>query len=95
MDELNCCGICCDGDYDDNFLLDGECSMEQNADGECGIVQRVSSFDAYSGPYEITPTQETQTLGTHGKLCNEDIVINPIPQNYGLITWNGYSIKVS
>ena len=28
-------------------------------------------------------------------LMNENIVVNPIPQNYGLISWNGPGIRVS
>lgn len=49
----------------------------------------------YSGGYIITPSDETQVLSTNGTILVEDVVINPIPQNYGLITWNGTSIVVS
>lgn len=49
----------------------------------------------YEGETEITPTQETQTLRTASLLMPVDIVINPIPQNYGLITWNGSTLTVS
>ena len=51
--------------------------------------------ETYEGPYEFTPTQETQTAQTANKVLLENIVINPIPQNYGLITWNGAVITVS
>jgi hypothetical protein len=51
--------------------------------------------EIYDGPYEFTPTQETQTVITAEKLLLENIVINPIPQNYGLITYNGSFITVS
>ena len=51
--------------------------------------------EIYDGPYEFTPTQETQTVSTAEKLLLENIVINPIPQNYGLITYNGAIITVS
>lgn len=51
--------------------------------------------ETYEGPYEFTPTQETQTAQTANKVLLENIVINPIPQNYGLITWNGSVITVS
>ena len=51
--------------------------------------------ETYEGPYEFTPTQETQTVQTADKVLLENIVINPIPQNYGLITWNGAVITVS
>ena len=49
----------------------------------------------YEGETEITPTQETQTLHTSGLLMPVDIVINPIPSNYGLISWSGRGILVS
>jgi len=49
----------------------------------------------YSGPYTVTPTQSTQTLSTQNKRTTSNITINPIPSNYGLITWNGSFLKVS
>lgn len=51
--------------------------------------------EIYDGPYEFTPTQETQTVSTAEKLLLDNIVINPIPQNYGLVTYNGSIITVS
>ena len=51
--------------------------------------------EIYDGPYEFTPSQETQTVSTADKLLLENIVINPIPQNYGLVTYNGAIITVS
>lgn len=49
----------------------------------------------YTRAYEVTPTQETQTLPTEGLMMSHDVVINPIPSNYGLITWNGSTLTVS
>lgn len=51
--------------------------------------------EEYTGETVVTPTQETQTLRTAQLLMPVDIVINPIPQNYGLITWNGSTLTVS
>ena len=51
--------------------------------------------DQYSGPCEATPTTSTQTLQTSGLLVPDNITINPIPSNYGLITWNGSTLTVS
>ena len=51
--------------------------------------------DAYQGPYTATPTEETQTLQTHGLMMDHDVTINPIPTNYGRITWNGSVLTVS
>ena len=50
---------------------------------------------AYTRAYEVTPSQETQTLPTQGLMMSHDVVINPIPSNYGLITWNGSTLTVS
>lgn len=49
----------------------------------------------YDGTYTVTPSAETQILDTRGKLMQEQVVIGPIPQNYGLITYNGNIITVS
>lgn len=51
--------------------------------------------DWYDGPYEFTPTQETQTVEIAQKAAYQNITINPIPWNYGLITWDGSALTVS
>lgn len=50
---------------------------------------------AYTRAYEVTPSNERQTLPTEGLMMSHDVVINPIPSNYGLITWNGSTLTVS
>ena len=60
---------------------------------EAEIVQRMA--DPFDGPYEYTPTQETQTIPILGKTARDNITINSIPNNYGLITYNGSIITVS
>ncbi len=59
------------------------------------IKIRSGDYDRYEGPYEFIPTEETQTVECENMLTTENIVINPIPNNYGLITWNGSIITVS
>lgn len=54
-----------------------------------------SVFPDYEGEYHFTPGQETQTLETRNRVLRERIVIDPIPRNYGLITYNGRTITVS
>lgn len=49
----------------------------------------------YDGPCEVTPTDEVQELNTAEKVLLSNIIINPIPSNYGLITWNGAVLTVS
>lgn len=49
----------------------------------------------YQGAYEVTPTEATQTLPTEGLMMIHDVKVKPIPNNYGLITWNGSVLTVS
>ena len=60
-----------------------------------GAAYEMREGEIYDGPYEFTPTQETQYAPSEGKVLLEDIVINHIPNNYGLITYNGAIITVS
>lgn len=49
----------------------------------------------YGGPYEVTPSADTQVLATASCALDGDITVYPIPSNYGLITWNGSVLTVS
>lgn len=49
----------------------------------------------FQGDYEYTPSGETQTIEIEGLRATRNIIINPIPNNYGLITWNGSTLTVS
>ena len=51
--------------------------------------------DPYTGDYVITPTAETQVLETRNLRMTDNVTVNPIPSNYGLITWNGAVLTVS
>lgn len=50
--------------------------------------------DYYDGPYEFTPTQQEQTIPIQGKMATSNITINPIPPNYGRISWDGRRLTV-
>lgn len=54
-----------------------------------------SSIPDYDGDYDIIPTGEAQVLQTKNCRMTENVTVNPIPSNYGLITWNGSIITVS
>ena len=43
----------------------------------------------------MTPGAEEQVLETNGKRMTGDVVVGPIPQNYGLVEWNGAYIRIS
>lgn len=59
------------------------------------VAGYTSDVDYYTGPYEYTPTQEEQTIPIQGQMATRNITINPIPSNYGLITWDGKTLTVS
>lgn len=60
-----------------------------------GAAYQMREGEIYDGEYVFTPTQETQVVPTADKLLLDNITINPIPQNYGLITYNGAFIRVT
>lgn len=49
----------------------------------------------YDGSYEVTPSSQTQVIPMEGMRARHDVTVNPIPSNYGLITWNGSTLTVS
>ena len=62
---------------------------------EIGAEYSVVPTEEYTGEYEFTPSEDTQTITIEGKTASQDIVIQPIPSNYGLITWDGRTLTVS
>ncbi len=60
-----------------------------------GASYSMSDSDPFTGAYEYTPSQQAQTIPIENMRATQDIVINPIPSNYGLITWDGSTITVS
>ena len=59
------------------------------------IYDGASATDEYFGPYTVTPAETEQVLRTAQKIASRDITINPIPSNYGRITWDGSVLTVS
>lgn len=59
---------------------------------ETGIVEM---GELYDGPYSVTPSEEAQTLSTTGLNMEQDIVIAPIPNNYGLVTRAGANLTIT
>ena len=70
-------------DDGEEFGLDLEANIE------------VVGGDPYTGTYTVTPSTQTQTLQTASLFMASNVTINPIPSNYGLITWNGSALTVS
>ena len=86
------------GELIGNLKSSGQLSGFLNAQkGISGLltIPSVVGVEVYAGPYEFTPTEDTQTVAISHKMATENIVINPIPYNYGLVTWNGSTLTVS
>lgn len=65
--------------FDDGFQVD---------------YSQMHKADDYTGEYTFTPSNETQTIETADKTLTQNIIINPIPSNYGLIEWDGQTLTV-
>ena len=85
-----------DGEIYLNLQMDGELEMGLQMDGEMGVTTRIREYSTpiYDGETEITPSEETQILQTADKTALENIVINPIPANYGRIIYDGAHLRV-
>lgn len=49
----------------------------------------------YEGSYVVTPTRNQQVLYTADRRLLHNVIINPIPSNYGLVEWNGSALRIS
>lgn len=85
-----------DGEMYLNLQMDGELEMDLQMDGEMGVTTRIREYSTpiYDGETEITPSEETQILQTADKTALENIVINPIPANYGRIIYDGAHLRI-
>lgn len=80
--------------YDETLPMDVT-SSEETFSMDIGAEYAIASVDQYEGSYEFTPSEQAQTISISGEMATRDIVVNPIPNNYGLITYNGTTITVS
>ena len=56
---------------------------------------RAVQLPAYPGPYIVMPGPEAQVLQTSGLRMTGDVTVAPVPNNYGLIEWNGSRLRIS
>lgn len=75
--------------------LAGDLAAVETIQASLNVPEIITPGGTYAGPYTVTPTQETQTLQTSNMMMSDDVTINPIPSNYGLITWDGATLTVS
>lgn len=69
-------------------------NIESFAVGLATAIQIVTG-EHYHGTSEVTPCDHDVVLETAGLFMDEPITIHAIPDNYGLITWDGRTITVS
>ena len=74
--------------------LQGALSGQNGIEGHLTIPNAILPPE-YEGPFEVTPSDSVQTLDTELLYMTSNITINPIPNNYGLITYDGSIITVS
>lgn len=91
----------------DLVVIEGEVQLTTSICGEidltstiCGEIEKVIFVETtptphYHGETEYIPSTDYQTIATAGLIVDTDIIIDPIPSNYGLITWNGSTLTVS
>ena len=80
----------------DKIVLDGELSLNIPLDGTPDKVIKVAEYDlpVYDGITEITPSNQVQVLQTSGKVVTQNIIVNPIPEDYGRLLWSGNTLTV-
>lgn len=83
MEGMVVTGVVIDGGVNSSLSITGDAVTGGNAS------------PPYEGLTEVTPGDTVQVLPTTGYLLLEDIKVNPIPSNYGRITWNGSFLTVS
>lgn len=73
--------------------------IEDDVGIDLGVSEQIVIEDhdtlPYRGEYEFTPTEDVQTVLINGLRATRNITINPIPSNYGKISWNGSVLTVS
>lgn len=74
---------------------DASLAVDEGADLALNLGEKFEGGGTpYSGRYEVTPSESTQVLETAYHKMTENVVVNPIPSNYGRITYNGAGLLV-
>ena len=70
---------------------------ELNHPVSCAVSTQIVTalYEDYDGAVEATPSAQEQVFSVGNKHVLSDFVVHAIPNNYGLITYNGQYITVS
>ncbi len=76
--------------------IEGDFELVVPIDGEVGVITTITEYDLppYTGQTVITPSENVQTLTTADKVVTQNIIVNPIPANYGKIVWDGARLRI-
>lgn len=74
--------------------IQGTLSAAETIQGTLSVPSAILP-PSYEGEYTVTPSTTQQVLETDHLYMVDNITINPIPSNYGLITWSGTTLTVS
>ena len=81
---------------EENESVDIEVAEEADSEIELSMEEEgVGEYPVYKGAYEVTPSFEKQTLETAYKVMTENVVIAPIPSNYGKISYDGSTLYIT
>ena len=80
-----------DSVYEVEIVAD-EVVVQTDVVNTINVAERVPTYD---GSYEFTPSDSEQVIEIEEKKATANIVINPIPEGWGKITWNGSILTVS
>lgn len=78
--------------YNATAIIDVQ-SAEQASDIYIATIK--GEGEKYMGRYRVTPTRYEQVLNTSGYNMVDDVIIEAIPKNYGLVERVGMSLRVS
>ena len=65
-----------------NHTIQGDIENTNHSIGGDVVVNGAKAPPTYEGEYEVTPSENTQRLGTMNLMMDGDVIINPIPSQY-------------
>ena len=81
--------------------MDNRCKLKLKVSEKTALKLKIGGIgfpvypDPYRGKYTVTPSQHRQTLETRGLMALENVIIEKIPDCYGLVEWNGSFLRIS
>lgn len=86
-------GASLSGNLSTALKLNGKVSVSETLTG--GLSISTGDIPAYHGETTVVPSDEEQILSCSGFVMPADVIVKPIPSNYGKISWNSVTLTVS